>query len=213
MTPEQKQVADRIVKYFCISVFWMGIGIMSFPVYLPLMAYDFELNGTQIGVILCIPALTQILAVPIIDKLVPIIGIEMTILASGILFGISFISFSLTTLLGHTTAFYWIAIATNIITGASLAANIVGEQALLLKYSLKNEREKNLGMFRAASGVGGLVAPLAGTAFYALGGFLAVFMYVGVGCILLFPFVYREICKARNIFQREDQRANEDDPE
>jgi len=61
-------------------------------------------------------------------------------------------------------------------------------------------------MFRAASGAGGLLAPLMGTAFYAWGGFMAVFMYVGVGCCLIFPFVYWQIVKARDVFAEVEER-------
>jgi MFS family permease len=79
----------------------------------------------------------------------------------------------------------------SIIIGFSSATNIVGEQALLLRYTLKEEREKNLGKFRAAQGLGGIVAPMLGAAFFAWGGFMAVFMYVGAGYLLISPLIYR----------------------
>jgi len=79
-----------------------------------------------------------------------------------------------------------------------MAANIVGEQALLLRYSVKSEREKNLGMFRAASGAGGMLAPMLGTGFYALGGFMATFLYVGVGYLLISPVIYCQLYQARD---------------
>jgi hypothetical protein len=55
-------------------------------------------------------------------------------------------------------------------------------------------------MFRAASGLGGLLAPLLGAGVYAWGGYLAVFMYVGVGYIAISPFVYKQLYKARDAF-------------
>jgi len=80
--------------------------------------------------------------------------------------------------------------------GFSTACNIVGEQALLLRYSLKSEREKNLGMFRAASGVGGLLSPLVTAGMYAWGGYMAVFMFTGAGYLLICPFIYSRLYKA-----------------
>jgi MFS family permease len=116
MTAEQKAIADRVVKVFCLSVMWMGIGIMTFPVYLPLMARDFSLNGTKIGIILCIPALMQIVSVPLIGKITPLIGIEMTILSSGLLYGIAFCGFAGATYLKDPDTFFYISIGVNVIT-------------------------------------------------------------------------------------------------
>lgn len=69
---------------------------------------------------------------------------------------------------------------------------------MLLRYSVKSEREKNLGMFRAASGLGGLLAPLLGSAFYAWGEYMATFMYVGIGYLLISPLIYKRLYAARD---------------
>jgi hypothetical protein len=55
-------------------------------------------------------------------------------------------------------------------------------------------------MFRAASGLGGLLSPLMGSAMYAAGGYMAVFMYVGVGYLAIAPFIYSRLYKARDAF-------------
>lgn len=76
----------------------------------------------------------------------------------------------------------------------------------MLRYSLKEEREKNLGMFRAASGLGGLLAPLLGAAFYAWGGFMALFMYIGAGYLLISPLIYKRLYTSRDLFFAEQAR-------
>lgn len=53
-----------------------------------------------------------------------------------------------------------------------------------------------------------MLAPLLGTAFYALGGFMATFMYVGVGYLLICPFMYRQLYQARDLFFAERDRLN-----
>lgn len=118
------------------------------------------------------------------------IGVEATVFISGILYGVGFIAFGFSTLVDTEGAFFWMAVGTQVVVGFSMAANIVGEQALLLRYSLKSEREKNLGLFRMASGAGGMLAPMLGTAFFTMGGFMATFLYVGVGYLLISPIIY-----------------------
>jgi MFS family permease len=90
--------------------------------------------------------------------------------------------------------------------GVSVAASIIGEQALLLRYSEKEEREKNLGMFRAASGLGGLLSPIIGSAMFAIGDFFAVFLFVGAGYLLICPFIYTRLCASRDQFMQEQER-------
>ena len=184
----------------------MGIGIMTFPVYLPLLAIKYGLSGTMIGCILCVPALMQIVSIPFITKYGRVIGVEKTVFSSGIFYGVGFVAFGLSTLIEEPIAFFWMAIGAQVVVGFSLAANIVGEQALLLRYSLKSEREKNLGMFRAASGAGGMLAPMLGTAMYALGGFMAAFLYVGIGYLLISPFIYFQLYKAKELYFQEGER-------
>lgn len=180
-----------VVKIFCVSVLWMGVGIMTLPIFLPLLAQSYGLGGSLTGLILCIPALTQIVTVPIFGNLVERMGIEMCICASGALFGVAFIAFGLSTQIEEAGGFLGMAIGTSVIVGLSTAANIVGEQALLLRYSTKFEREKNLGLFRSASGAGGLLSPLLGSAMFVWGGYMAAFMYCGIGYLLITPIIYR----------------------
>lgn len=103
MHGEQKKIADGVVRIFCVSVLWMGVGIMTIPVFLPLLAQTkYGLGGALTGLILCIPALTQIAMIPIFGHTVEKIGIEMTICASGVMFGIAFIMIGFATLLDDT---------------------------------------------------------------------------------------------------------------
>lgn len=102
------------------------------------------------------------------------------------------------------------AVTSQFFVGISLAANITGEQALLLRYSLKNEREKNLGMFRAANGVGGLMTPIIGSAMFAWSGFMGAFMYVGIGYLLITPFIYYALYSSRDLFLAEAKKFKDE---
>lgn len=52
-------------------------------------------------------------------------------------------------------------------------------------------------MFRSAQGLGSLVSPLLGAAFFAWADFLATFISVGVGYILIAPFIYKRLYAAQ----------------
>ena len=84
--------------------------------------------------------------------------------------------------------------------GVSVTAAVVGEQAILIRYAEKEEREKVLGQFRMASGLGGLAAPALGAGMYVVGGFFAVFLTVGIGYLFILPLVYMRLNQAREEF-------------
>ena len=175
---------------------------MTFPIFLPLLAMSYGISGSLIGLILCTPALTSLVAVPLLDRYVIQMGIELVICMAGLFFGLAFLLMGFGTFFDtdNSSGFLWLAIAISVIIGFCNASSIVGEQALLLRYSIKSEREKNLGMFRAASGLGGLLSPLMGSAMFAWGSYTAVFMYVGVGYLLIAPLIYRQLYRARDAF-------------
>ena len=153
-----------------------------------------------------LPPLVGIFSVPIVDRwLIPKLGIEATINLGGILFGVAFIFFSFACNTDSITLLLWFSVLSSILIGFCNAACLIGEQSLLLKYSLKIEREKNIAIFRAANGVGGVFCPLFGAAMYALGGYMACFMYVGVGYLIITPFVYRSLKFAREKFAQAEE--------
>lgn len=168
----------------------MGFGMLAIPMFFPLLGMNYDISGGMMGLILCTPALTSIVAIPIINKFVGLFGIEFTIFTAGILYGLAYLVIGLTVLTTTSAAFLSISFICSIMIGFSTACNIVGEQALLLRYSIKSEREKNLGLFRSASGVGGLFSPLVCSGMYAWGGFMAVFMFIGAGYLLICPLIY-----------------------
>jgi len=55
-------------------------------------------------------------------------------------------------------------------------------------------------MFRAAQGLGGLMSPLLAAWMFSLGEYQAVFLFVGVGYLILTPLVNIRIRKARHDF-------------
>ena len=55
-------------------------------------------------------------------------------------------------------------------------------------------------MFRAAQGLGGLMSPLLAAWMFSLGEYQAVFLFVGVGYLILSPLVNIRIRKARHDF-------------
>jgi hypothetical protein len=69
-----------------------------------------------------------------------------------------------------------------------------------MMYSSKEDREKNLGIFRAASGLGSIFSPLLGSSMYAAGGFMAAFLSIGITFNIMQPFVYLSLLKSKEEF-------------
>ena len=181
--------------------------MIAYPMFYPLVALKYEINGSLVGLVLCTPALTSLIMIPIINRYVLSIGIERTIFFAGLMLGFAFITSGLAVLANKDSVFLGISFASSFLVGLSTACNIVGEQGLLLRYSLKSESEKNLGMFRAAIGIGGLMAPLVSASMSAWGGFMAAFIFIGIGYLLICPFIYKKLYSAREEFMKAKRDA------
>jgi MFS family permease len=138
---EKQKITKLIVRIFCGSILWMGVGIVTLPVFFPLLALEKDISGSLTGMILCLPALTMIIMVPLIRRMTMHGGIELTICVAGVLFGLGFIIFSFSAKVNEQTPFVWMCSVANIVIGFAVASNTVGEQTLLLKYSDKKDRE------------------------------------------------------------------------
>lgn len=67
------------------------MGIMTIPVFFPLLAKQFDVSGILVGLVLAMSPIVTILSVPFINKFIQVVGVEATIFTSGIIFGFSFI--------------------------------------------------------------------------------------------------------------------------
>jgi len=191
------EIAKGVLRSFCISVLWVALGTIQLPMFYPLVAMEKEVSGIWIGIILAIRPITGILTTPFINRHILKVSVEKTILISGIIYALGFVAFSFVCLIDNTGTFIAVSFLIQLLVGTATAALMIGEQCLLLRYSVKSEREKNLGMFRVASGLGGLLSPMVGSAMYALGGFIATFMSVGVGFLIICPYVYYKLTAAK----------------
>ena len=95
--------------------------------------------------------------------------------------------------------------------GVCNAGCSIGEQTLLLRYSSKDEREKNLGMFRASLGMGSLISPLIGSLMYLWKGFSAPFIFVGVGTVFIALLIYKPISNAATEFKKLEKQKDEEE--
>jgi MFS family permease len=182
-----------VVRFFSISIFWVYQCLFSLPAFFTIMALEQGVSGLSIGLVLALPAFVAILTTHLINHYIAKLGIEESILYSMIMFGLGNCIMAATSFCQASQGFLWVACLASVIIGFTIAGLTVGESALLLRYSRSQDREKNLGIFRAATGLGGLVSPLTGSLLYALGGFSLIFLINGLVCFLLAPFVYRRI--------------------
>jgi len=197
------EVSKGVLRIFCLSVLWMGLGIVQLPMFYPLVALEKGVSGVFIGSVLALRPITGIISTPFINKYILMVSVELTIFIAGLIYASCFIAFAFVAMIENVTTFILLSFLTQMFIGVAQAALMVGEQCLLLRYSEKSEREKNLGMFRVASGLGGLLSPMMGAAMYALGGFIATFSSVGVGYLCISPFIYCKLTQAREAWMLE----------
>ena len=136
--------------------------------------------------------LCGILSTPILNFFIRKWGSEMCILLASIGFAVAFVSLGFIVKIepGETTLYFTLAMLVQVLLGICGACLTIGEQYLLLRYSPKEEREYNLGYFRAASGIGGILAPILGAVVFTVCGLTGVFVFVAFGHLLIAPFIY-----------------------
>lgn len=188
--------SDKVLRIFCVSIFWMCIGIVQLPMFYPLVAMEKGISGIFIGLILALRPLTGIFFTPIINRYILSMSVELTIFMAGMVYALCFIAFAFASMIDNPATFMTFSFATQLFVGVAQAAMQIGQQCLLLRYSDRENRERNLGMFRVASGAGGIISPLMGAGMYAAGGFFLCFSTLGFGQLLIQPFIYWSLSSA-----------------
>ena len=61
---EQKKISDSVLKICCLAIAQMGLGIMTMPMFFPLMSKEINFLGSTVGFILALPSLSTIVASP-----------------------------------------------------------------------------------------------------------------------------------------------------
>jgi len=85
--------------------------------------------------------------------------------------------------------FLFISFASQVMGGIGAGFNVVSSMSLLIQYSKKADREKNIGQWEMCSGLGLLVGPLFGSAFYSIGGYAFPFMAMGIVYAVMVPII------------------------
>ena len=84
--------------------------------------------------------------------------------------------------------FLSIAFVAQICGGIGAGLNTTTSLAILTSM-YPDEREKMMGLFEAATGLGFLFGPMIGSAFYSIGGYIAPFFGICLGQLILYPFL------------------------
>ena len=74
---------------------------------------------------------------------------------------------------------------------------MIAETILLLRYSRKNVREKNVGKFRMATGLGTTFSPLLISLTSLFLGYYGSFTIVGICLLILTPCIYKNLLEAK----------------
>ena len=57
-----------MLQVFCFAAFWMGLGLITLPMFLPLLAIEREISSIMLAVIMTLPSIFQFLATPILNR-------------------------------------------------------------------------------------------------------------------------------------------------
>lgn len=187
---------------------------MAILTFLPLVTSELGISDGVTGVLLAMQPLTCIIALPLIKWLVTKLGVETIICASGSIYSTTLVILGILTQTDDPNLFLYVAFPCTLLNGFGQACNMVSEQTLLLNYSMKEDREKNLGYFRGAIGIGGSFAPYISAGLYAWGECLTVFVVCGVAAFVILPMVYWYLFKAKESFRAiEREQKKEADSE
>ena len=120
-------MADGVLRVLCISILMMGIGIMLYPMFFPLMAISKDVPGYVIGILMSIAAVVSLISAPILNRYILRFGIEKTLLIVAFSFGGGFIMLGIIAPLENYTAFIVVNVVAMSFIGFAIAANTIGE--------------------------------------------------------------------------------------
>jgi len=101
------------------------------------------------------------------------------------------------TTINDPVRFLRISFIVQAIGGIGSGANSVASMALLIAVSKKEERDRNIGLFEAFTGLGFMTGPLVGSFLYTVGGYIMPFAFSGSFFIICFPFVAYQLVKQK----------------
>ncbi|MGK9044291.1 multidrug efflux MFS transporter NorA [Mammaliicoccus vitulinus] len=145
------------VLYFNIFLMFLGISIVI-PV-LPTILYDLDLNGSDLGLLVAVFALFQMIASPFGGRFADKFGKKIMIIIGLLLFSISEFIFAM----GDT---FSILLLSRVLGGISAAFVMPGVNGMIGDLSTSEDRAKNFSYMSAVINTGFIVGP-------GLGGFLA----------------------------------------
>ena len=63
---EQKEIADAVVRIFCLNILFVALGNSTMPFFFPILAMEYDLTGEMIGLVLALPCITMMISIPFI---------------------------------------------------------------------------------------------------------------------------------------------------
>lgn len=188
------------------------MGIFLTPAVAPLAMAEMGLSGLVSGLILTLPAAATALVIPVLNRYIPWAGLEETILQSNIGFSLSCAVLGFGLSAQKASTLMGVTVAGGLVFGIMFAANITAETVLLLKYSPKQDRERNIGIFRAATGLGSAVSPLLiSVTLLLVDDYWGCYVCVAAGLLIATPFIHSGLTKARDIFKEEFLKSMQKD--
>lgn len=126
-TEEQKLVANKVLKALSVSIFFLGLGMVTYPMFYPLIAISNNLSGFRIGVLMSIPGFVSLLLAPILNSYIGKYGIETAVLTVAFTFGGGYVILGCTAPINNQVLFVTLSVVAFVLIGYSVACNVVSE--------------------------------------------------------------------------------------
>ena len=149
--------------------------------------------------ILCLPAAVTAFVVPFLYTAVVKFGLENSIFFSCICYAFGLISLGFA-VCAAKNVFLSVGIISVCVIGIAFGANMTAETILILNYSRKIDREKNVGIFRAATGIGSAFSPLLISFTSLFMDYYGSFLITGLILLILTPFAVKSLIYVKDKF-------------
>jgi MFS family permease len=202
---QQVTLGTQAINVFCGTSFCMSLGLLIVPLELPVTILERGIPPAYQGIILAVPNLMAASLVPLLNWCMPKVGLEKSIFYSNIAFVFA-CSLLGTCICSQNIKVYCTGVIIgNFIMTLMYFTNLTAEGALLLKYSLPEHREANLGKLRAASGLGGLVCPLIVSSLLSFSNYWTPFITASCILAILTPYITYKLDFCKKEFDNETE--------
>ena len=198
-----RDAGNMAIKTFCLASFVYNLAFLQIPIIMPLVFADQHLPAVVKGFLQALCYLTAAAAIPFINSYLSRFGVENSLLLSNVVYVAATVLLGIGLDAPDINVIVPCSIVATSLMGFFISVQLTAEGVLVLKYSEKVDREKNIGLLRGAQGIGLLIAPCVFALSRFFSDYWGSFVICAVMLAVITPYTNSNMLHAKTLYEQE----------